>query len=187
MKIRKTYKVIEDSSWYIVTPDNEKSNTEHYTFSTKEMADDFCKQKNSEYYISDYADEEIQEFLNSIDWSGLLKELKSKLNVNIVFEQMAMNNWKDFGNVCFYIRFCKELCESNKTLDMLFKSCFLKGKSDDCVHVDRKTGDLFFRIHLLFEAETFDLETIIIPFLVATYSNTTKKWKFEYVKDIFKS
>ena len=55
MKNRKAYRVIENSSWYIVAPDNEENNTEHYTFSTKEMADDFCKQKNSEYYISDYA------------------------------------------------------------------------------------------------------------------------------------
>lgn len=186
MKNRKAYRVIENSSWYIVAPDNEENNTEHYTFSTKEMADDFCKQKNSEYYISDYADEEIQEFLNSIDWSDLLKELKRKLNVNIVPEQMSTARWNDYGNVNFFIRFYKELCETNETLNIFFKSCFLKGKSDDCVHVDRKTGDLFLRIHLLFEAETFDLETIIIPFLVAAYSNTTKKWKFEYVKDIFK-
>lgn len=185
MKERKVYKVIEDSSWYIVIPENNKK-TEHYTFSTKELADDFCKAKNSEYYISDYTDKEIQEFLSSIDWSGLLKEVKSKLNVNIVPEQMTTASWNDYGNVNFFIRFYKEFCEENEILNMLFRTCFLKGKSDDCVDVNRKTGDLFFKIYLFFETENYDLATTIIPFSVATYSNTTKKWTFEYTKDIFK-
>lgn len=47
-------------------------------------------------------------------------------------------------------------------------------------------GKLFFKTNLFLEARKYDLSTTYIPFLTATYSNTTKKWKFEYAKDIFK-
>lgn len=190
MKERKKYKIVEKPTKYAIIPEDKEyvSGMHCYTVCTKEKAKALCTQLNSEYYITDYSIEELQEFYKVIDWSGLIEELKTKLKTDdITIEEVKLNrDWEDFYQYEFTAILHRNLCKAYEILKLFFYSCTLIADSNNCFDVDKVTGELFFKINLLFEAEKYDLTTAYIPFLTATYSNTTKKWNFKYTKNIFK-
>lgn len=192
MKKRRKFKVVEKPTVYEVIPESEEYDfkTSWHTTHSKEEAEKICNKLNSEHYISDYTCEELKKFYNDIDWNGLIEELKTKLKINdIAIEEKNLD-----AALSVYYKYQFEftvilhtnLCETYEILKLFFYSCTLKADSSDCFDIDKATGELFFKTNLFFEARKYDLSTTYIPFLTATYSNTTKKWKFEYAKDIFK-
>lgn len=192
---KRKFKVVEKPTVYEVIPESEEYDfkTSWHTTHSKEEAEKICNKLNnklnSEHYISDYTCEELKNFYNDIDWNGLIEELKNKLKINdIAIEEVKLNrDLEDFYQYEFTAILHKNLCEVYEKLKLFFYSCTLIADSNNCFDVDKTTGELFFKTNLFFEARKYDLSTVYIPFLTATYSNTTKKWKFEYVKDIFKS
>ena len=192
MKKRRKFKVVEKPAVYEVIPESEEYDfkTSWHTTHSKEEAEKICNKLNSEHYISDYTCEELKKFYNDIDWNGLIEELKTKLKINyIAIEEKnldaALSVYYQY-QFEFTVILHTNLCETYEILKLFFYSCTLKADSSDCFDVDKTTGELFFKTNLFFEAKKYDLSTTYIPFLTATYSNTTKKWKFEYAKDIFK-
>ena len=192
MKKRRKFKVVEKPAVYEVIPESEEYDfkTSWHTTHSKEEAEKICNKLNSEHYISDYTCEELKKFYNDIDWNGLIEELKTKLKINdIAIEEKNLDAALSVyykNQFEFTVILHTNLCETYEILKLFFYSYTLKADSSDCFDIDKATGELFFKTNLFFEARKYDLSVAYIPFLTATYSNTTKKWKFEYAKDIFK-
>jgi len=164
MKNRKHYIVIKNPnaidasrfSWrkYIVIAEGETYTAgKYYTAEdTEEAAQAEADRRNSKYYISDYADDEIEAFYNTIDFAAIELAISDYLGTRITFQRM-LKPTRDGWTV--ELESDQDLCEVIPVIGKLFASCKIDNFGGS-IFVDKLTGELRCWLPLHFSYTHFD-------------------------------
>ena len=185
MKNRRTYKVIEleKANWegnkYTTIDDLGKKGL--FTFATMEAAQKRCDEYNSTYYLSDYSDDEILDYFNSVDFKLLLDKINSLIGLELTYD---INIKKDRSGTYnhFEIESKENLTDHFPLLALLFKDAKVTTFNAD-IYCDRTTGKLSLWCTIHFSYQTHNLGTNGVEFLSAWYDND--KWTIQVDKDMF--
>ena len=144
MKNKRTYSVIEleKKNWckskYTLVDDLGKEKFGAYE--TIEEAQKRCNEFNSTYYLSDYSNDEILDFFNSIDFKPLLDKINSLIGLELTYDISIEKN--SFGTYsCFKIKNKENLVDNFPILALAWKE-FKVSTFNANICCDKKTGEL---------------------------------------------
>lgn len=189
MKNRKHYIVIPNPNknegyafqWrkFIVIPEGEEYDEKRYYSAeeTLEEAQEKADQRNSKYYISDWADDEIQEFYEQINFKVVEEAVSNYLGVTITFKhsiQKYTDGW--------YINLKSEqdLCEELPAIGLMLASCFVDNFSGG-IFVDSETGELKASLSLHFSYSHFSLGSNGCSLAYCMYNKG--EWRIRFERD----
>lgn len=186
MKNRKHYIVVENPnpSWvgydkFLVVPENDLNKQFPMHYKTKEEAEECAKRYNTTYYISDYSEDEIDEFFNSVDFKPLEDALNNKLGTQLTFTHSYSLVRGDYR-----IKFCsnEDLCKVSQAglIAKMLKECFLEQFSNG-IHVNKETGELYIWLTVNFSYHHFDMGSNGCNLCGAVYKNG--KWEITFEED----
>lgn len=185
MKNKRHYIVVENqnpnvfkSNLYLVVPEGHPEKQSMF-YATKEEADECAKRWNSTYYISDYSEDEIKEFYDSIDFTKLETAINKKLKLDLEFSHKY---YQSRGEYRVEFRSDKNLCEFQKAglLSRMFKECYIQEFSNS-LSVDKDTGDLYVWLTVDFCYQSFDSGHNGTELCQAYYHKG--KWRIEFAED----
>lgn len=188
MQNRKHYIVIENTEarWsydkYLIVPEGEEVDPNKYysRYATLEEAQETADERNNKYYTSDYSEEEIKEFFDSVDFTALEEALNKKLGLKLTYN----HSLKD-GRSGYSINFksnenLSELPEAGLLARML-PECHLENFST-CLKANSETGELYIWIGVHFTYSHWDLGSNGCNFADAHYT-AKEGWKVTFEQD----
>lgn len=144
MKNKKIYKVVEleVADWKgnkYTTIDNfgKKGLT---NFTTIEEAQKRCDEYNSTYYLSDYSNDEILDYFNSIDFKPLLNKINNLIGLELTYDINITKNV--YGNYNYFKIESKEnLVDNFPILELAWRE-FKVTTFNASIYCDKTTGKL---------------------------------------------
>lgn len=149
MKNRKHYIVIENENpikelgWrkYLIVPEGEELDSLKYYSSeqTLEAAQKVADNYNSRYYVSDYSEDEIEDFYRKISFEDIDAAINQRLGLHLRFRH-SLEKYGDDWKINF--RSEQDLCELNFMLARMLKTCHIE-RFGSGINVDNRTGELY--------------------------------------------
>lgn len=182
MKNKKHYVVIENPnkrmSWdsdYIIVPENEPYNEKKYYtgFNDKADAEADADRRNNTYYISDYAEDEIADFYNSLDFTVVEEAINEYFGQKITFKYERAGDRINFESN-------EDLCELFPAIGLLFAKCHINSFGGG-IYVDKQTGELRCNLRPHFSYEHFDLGSNGCELAFCTFSGG--KWSISFERN----
>lgn len=191
MNLRKHYIVKPNPkakySWdkFIVIPEGEEyDETKYYTTHENEaeaLAD--IADRNSHYYTSDYDDNEIKDFFNSIDFKPLETRINEKLgNFNLTFKN-GLENGRNGWRVLFESN--EDLCTFGGLLSKMLLSCYISQFSSG-LYADKLNGELKVWMTITFDYKHFSGGTNGCELCTVWYSKKDG-WTFIFEDDRYEA
>lgn len=148
MRNRKHYIVIENPdqslSWkrYLIVPEGKDLDPKKYYSGeeTLEEAQAAADRYNARYYVSDYADDEIEDFYQKVSFEDIEAAINERLGLHLTFRH-SLEKSRDGWKINFKSE--QDLCELNFMLARMLKTCHLENFGSN-ISVDSDTGELFF-------------------------------------------
>lgn len=144
MKNKRTYKVIElekvdwNGNKYIIVDDLGKQ--AFISFATIEEAHKKCNEYNFTYYLSDYSNDEILDFFNSIYFKPLLDKINELIGLELTYDISIEKN--SFGKYNYFeIKNKENLVDNFPILALAWKE-FKVSTFNANICCDKKTGEL---------------------------------------------
>ena len=144
MKNKRIYSVVEleKKDWcrnkYTLVDDLGKEKFGAYE--TIEEAQKECDKYNSTYYLSDYSNDEILDFFNSIDFKPLLDKINSLIGLELTYDISIEKN--SFGTYNYFkIKNKENLVDNFPILALAWKE-FKVSTFNANICCDKKTGEL---------------------------------------------
>lgn len=115
---------------------------EYDKFETKEEAENYIKEYCSKYYLSDYADDEIEDFYNSIDFTPMIEQVNKLVGVNIDFD---IKLTKSSRGGCWHIEIegKQNLADYSPILACAWKDFRVSTFASE-ICCDKETGELYY-------------------------------------------
>ena len=144
MENKRIYKVIEveKADWkgnkYTIIDNLGKKGI--ITFATIEEAQERCDEYNSTYYLSDYSNDEILDFFNSIYFKPLLDKINSLIGLELTYDISIEKN--SFGTYNYFkIKNRENLVDNFPILALAWKELKVSTFNAN-ICCDKKTGEL---------------------------------------------
>lgn len=173
MKNKRTYSVVElekkdwEGNKYTIVDDLGKES--FITFATIEEAQKRCNEYNSTYYLSDYSDDEILDYFNSIDFKPLLDKINELIGLELTYDISIEKN--NFGTYNYFkIKNRENLIDNFPILALAWKE-FKVSTFNANICCDKKTGELKIWCTIDFSYRHYSGGTNGATILTAWYKN----------------
>ena len=185
MQNKRSYKVIElekpDWSGDKYTLINDLGKKGFSTFATIEAAQKSCDEYNSTYYLSDYSNDEILAYFNSIDFKPLFDKINSLIGLELTYDVRIKPD--RFGrHKYFEIENKENLVDHFSILAVAWKM-FKVSTFNAEICCDKSTGELSLWCTIDYSYKSYRLGSNGTEILTAWYQKG--KWKIKTNKETY--